>query len=133
MRISSVPQLLLKVVHQLNSNKNGNKNRLKQKQKQILTVKVNARAVVKHSAEAIKSVADKINVSVWLKCCAIHIIIHIGMHTSKQWFAVHLEHWCKKKKQDYSIKNRPLHQKHSISLGVVCFRVYLSAIFDFLA
>ena len=50
-----------------------------------------------------------------------------------QWFAAHLEHRCIKKKQNPSIKNRPLHHKHSISLGVVCFRVYLSTIFDFFA
>ena len=28
--------------------------------------------------------------------------------------------------ENHSIKNRPLHHKYTISLGVVCFRVYLS-------
>ena len=32
--------------------------------------------------------------------------------------------------KEKAIQNRPLHLKHSISLSVVCFRVYLSTIFD---
>ena len=37
---------------------------------------------------------------------------------------------CKKESQNHSIKNRPLHHRYSISVGVVCIRVYLGTIFD---
>ena len=58
-------------------------------------------------------------------------ISHACLQENVQWFAAHLEHRCKKEKQNHSIKNRPLHHKYTISLGVVCFRVYLSTIFEF--
>ena len=61
------------------------------------------------------------------------LIIELCDHSTTFASISNLKHWCKKKKQNHSIKNRPLHHKYSISLGVVCFRVYLSTVSDFLA
>ena len=54
-----------------------------------------------------------------------------GVVNSISDLAAHLEQKCKPERAKSLFKTKPLHHKYSISLSVVCFRVYLSTIFEF--